>query len=34
MRFADLLPVAGRQGIPRFVEHGAQKLRRTWKVDI
>jgi hypothetical protein len=32
MRFADLLPVPRRQGIPRFVEHGAQELNCFWIV--
>jgi hypothetical protein len=32
MRFADLLPVPRRQGIPRFVEHSAQELNRFWIV--
>jgi hypothetical protein len=30
MRFADLLPVPRRQGIPRLVEHGAQELNCFW----
>jgi hypothetical protein len=32
MRFADLLSVPRRQGVPRFVEHSAQELNCFWIV--